>query len=530
MLGLELVVVLCVTVLVCQVAGERLRVAPPILLLVAGALIGFVPALREVHLPPEAMLLLFLPALLYWESLTTSLRGIRQDLRGIVLMSTALVVLTAWAVAAVAHALGLPWGPAWVLGAAVAPTDATTVGVLARMLPRRAVTLLRAESLINDGTALVVYGLAVGITVGEEHLSGPRVGWLFLLAYIGGAAAGAVTAWLGIQVRRHLDDPLLGNVAMILTPFTAFLLAELIEASGVLAVVAAGLIMSQAGPRVVGAATRYQAQTFWSLATFLLNGVLFVLVGVEAQSAVRDLTSDDLTHAVITVMAVSGVLVAVRFAFQFAAAYLIRLLDRRPQQRLRRVGQRARVLGAVAGFRGAVSLAVALSVPETLDSGAPFPDRDVIVFVTSGVIMVTLVVQGLMLPHVARWARLPHDTSVEEERRLAETTAVEAALEALPEVAADLGTDPDVVDWTRREYETYARVVRAGDTDDDDDPAVVLRHMEDYTALRLALLARKRAAVVSLRDMSRIDDTVLRQVQALLDIEEVRLSGAELHE
>ncbi|WP_329344017.1 Na+/H+ antiporter [Streptomyces sp. NBC_01352] len=525
MLGLELVVVLCATVLVCQVAGDRLRIAPPVLLLAAGALLGFVPALREVHLPPEAMLLLFLPALLYWESLTTSLRGIRQDLRGIMLMSTALVILTAWAVAAVAHALGLPWGPAWVLGAAVAPTDATTVGVLARILPRRSITLLRAESLINDGTALVVYGLAVGITVGEEHFSVPHVGWLFLLAYVGGAAAGAVTAWLGIQLRRRLDDPLLGNVVSIGTPFTAFLLAEEIEASGVLAVVVAGLIMSQVGPRLIGAATRRQGQAFWSLSTFLLNASLFVLVGLEAQSAVRELTSDDLTHALITVGVVSVVLVAVRFTFQFAAVYLIRLLDRRPQQRLRRMSHRARVVGGVTGFRGAVSLAVALSVPETLDSGAPFPDRDVIVFVTSGVIMLTLVVQGLLLPRVVRWARLPRDTSAEEERSLAETTAAEEALKALPEVAAGLGTAPEVADWTRHEYETHLRVVRA---DDDAEDAVVLRHKEDYTALSLALLDRKRATVVRLRDENHIDDTVLRQVQAYLDIEEVRLSGAEL--
>lgn len=218
MLALELVVVLGVAVLVGNAVGQRFRIAPPVLLLVVGALLGFVPALREAHLPPEVVLLLFLPVLLYWESLTTSLREIRSNLRGIVLLSTTLVIGTAGAVAAVAHALGLGWGPAWVLGAAVAPTDATAVGVLAKALPRRNVTLLRAESLVNDGTALVIYGLAVGITVGEEHLSALHVGGLFLLAYGGGAAAGVVTAWFGIRVRRVFDDPLLGNVATILTP------------------------------------------------------------------------------------------------------------------------------------------------------------------------------------------------------------------------------------------------------------------------------------------------------------------------
>ncbi|MFD4600693.1 Na+/H+ antiporter [Streptomyces sp. NPDC058464] len=525
MLGLELIVVLGVAILLCTVAGHHLRVAPPVLLLCVGVLLGFAPALREVHLPPEAMLLLFLPALLYWESLTTSLREIRRDLRGIVLVSTVLVIVTAWAVAAVMHALGLPWGPAWVLGAAVAPTDATAVEVVARLLPRRNLTLLRAESLVNDGTALVVYGLAVGVTVGSEHFSVPRVGGLFLLSYAGGIAAGALTAWLATLVRRHLDQPVLATTAVVLVPFVAFLLAEEIRASGVLAVVACGLIMSQVGPRVGRPDARLMAQEFWTVATFLLNGVLFVLVGLQVQSAVRGLTSSDLRHALIAVAAVSVVLVVVRYAFTFLAVRVIRLLDRRPQQRLRRMNERARVVGALSGFRGAVSLAVALSVPTALDSGEPFPGRDVIVFVTAGVIVVTLVVQGLLLPRVVRWARLPRDNSVEAERVLAGTTATEAALKVLPQVAAELGTDPDVVERLRNEYETHLRAVRTHGNGTDDDPD--LRHNRQYHALRLALLAHKRAAVVRLRDERDIDDTVLRQVQRRLDIEEVRLTQRE---
>ncbi|MER7793319.1 Na+/H+ antiporter [Streptomyces sp. NPDC097640] len=524
MLGLELVVVLGLALLLGEGIGQRLRVAPPILLLVIGVLMGFVPALREVHLPPEVILLLFLPALLYWESLNTSLREIRRDLRGIVLLSTTLVIATAGTIAAVAHALGADWGPAWVLGAAVAPTDATAVGVLAKTLPRRNITLLRAESLINDGTALVIYGLAVGITVGEEHFSLPHVSWLFLASYIGGALAGALVAWIAIQARRIFENPLLGNVAAIITPFAAFLLAELIHASGVLAVVVAGLIISQAAPRMVQAVTRQQGEEFWSLSTFVINGSLFVLVGLEAQSAARSLHGAALTDALIAVGAVTAVVIGVRFAFLFTVPYLVRLLDRRPQQRLRRVNNRARVVSAVAGFRGAVSLAVALAVPTVLDSGAPFPERDTIVFVTSGVIVSTLVVQGLLLPAIVRWARLPPDSSVQEERFLAETTATEEALKALPQITTALGTDPAVAERTRQEYETHLQVLRASGGEADDD---VLRHDQHYTALRLELLARKRATVVRLRDQGRIDDTVLRQVQRRLDIEEVRLSRSQ---
>lgn len=525
MLGLEVVVVLGLILLFGYTAAQRLRIAPPIVLLVLGLLLGFIPVLREVFLPPEVVLLIFLPVLLYWESLTTSLREIRHNLRPIILMSTALVVLTAGAVAATAHALGLGWGPAWVLGAAVAPTDATAVGAMARMLPRRTVTLLRAESLVNDGTALVVYGLAVGITVGEEHLSPAHVAWLTLLSYGGGALIGTVVAWLGIQLRKRLADPLLENTAIITIPFAAYLLAEAVEASGVLAVVVAGLIMSQAGPRVGQAAGRRQTEAFWSLATFLINGALFVLVGLEAQSVARALSGTNLATAAIITAAFTGVVVTVRFAFLFTSPYLIRLLDRRPQQRERRVGARTRVVSALTGFRGAISLALALSVPADLASGAPFPDRDTIVFVTTGVILITLVLQGTALPGVVRWARMPTDTALADEHHLAQTQASEQVLAALTDLAAELGTDADITDRVRHEFEQHLALLhaRAKDTDDTTEPDPALHRAEQYTALRLAAIAHKRNTVIELRDAHRIDDTVLRQIQAALDIEEVRL-------
>src|SRR6478752_5856262 len=227
-----MVVVLGVALVACGAFARRYPIAPAILLVLVGVLIGFSPRLRQAQLPPEVVLLLFLPALLYWESLTTSLREIRNNLRVVVLTSTALVFATAAAVAATAHWLGLEWGPAWVLGAALAPTDATAVGVLARELPRPTVTVLRAESLINDGTALVLYGLAVGVTVGEEHLTGWHVTWLLVLAYGGGVLAGALIGLVSWQVRRRMDDPMLEAIAMLVTPFAAFLLADIVHGRG----------------------------------------------------------------------------------------------------------------------------------------------------------------------------------------------------------------------------------------------------------------------------------------------------------
>lgn len=286
-----------------------------------------------------------------------------------------------------------------------------------------------------------------------------------------------------------------------------------------LAVVVSGLIMSQAAPRVVRAEMRMQARAFWTVATFLLNAALFVLVGLELQSAVRGLTSTALSRALVMVAVVTAVVVAARLVFLFTVPYLVRLLDRRLG--LRQGDHRPRLVSAFAGFRGAVSLAAALAVPHQLASGEPFPNRDMIVFVTGGVIVLTLL-QGLVLPGVVRWARLPRDTAVENERHLAETRATEEALHAMPQLAAGLGTDPDVVDRLSREFDKRLQLLRAHGDGTADHPAV--RHDEHYTALYRALIAHKRATVVRLRDERHIDDTVLRHVQAALDLEEVRLS------
>ncbi|UKA60438.1 Na+/H+ antiporter [Arthrobacter sp. FW306-2-2C-D06B] len=523
MLALEVMVILTAAVLLCTVVARRLGVAPPVLFLVGGALLALFPALRDVHLPPETVLLLFLPALLYWESLTTSLREIRSNLRGILLMSTLLVAATAGAVAAAAHLLGLPWGPAWILGAAVAPTDATAVGTLTRSLPRRNVTLLRAESLINDGTALVLYSIAVAVTVGEVKVDAAYITWSFLLSYVGGAATGALIACFAVFVIRHLNDALLQNIAQILTPLAAFLVAELIHASGVLAVVVAGLVVSRLGPRVGRAEGRQQTEAFWTLSTFLLNASLFVLVGLELPSAVRGLAGPDLWIGLAAVGIVSVIVSGVRFAFLFIVTYAIRLFDRRPEQKLRRVSHRERVISGLSGFRGAVSLAAALAVPETVASGDPLADRDMIIFVTAGVIVITLVLPGLLLPAVVRWANLPPDESVEQERSLAETRSLETALEVLPVLAAGLGADAYVTDRVRLEYETRLRIAKADATEP--DGGITLEKHEQATALRLALLNSKRATILQLRDTGEIDDIVLRAIQQALDLEEVHLTG-----
>lgn len=534
MLGLELLVGLGIAILACSLAAPRLRIGAPLLLLGWGVLLGFVPAFREVELPSEVVLLLFLPALLYWESLTTSLREIRTHQRRIILLSTVLVVLTAAGVAAAAHALGVPWGPAWVLGAAVAPTDATAVTALAKILPHRSVTLLRAESLINDGTALVVYGVAVGIVAGDRNYTPPVVSGLLLLSYAGGIAAGILVAWAGIRLRKRVYDALLNTTISFLTPFTAFLLAEEFGGSGVLAVVVCGLIMSQAGPRINSALARRQTRAFWSFSTFLLNGALFALIGIELHAVVRILSSGQIAFGIFMVAVVSAVILAIRFAFLFLTNLRMPLRSSAANRKLRQLSSHSWAVSGVAGFRGAVSLAAALGVPVLTTAGNPFPNRGLIIFVTAGVIVVTLTVQGPLLPLVARWARLPQDTAMENERRLAELRTTEDGLLAIPRLAAQLGTDQDIVNRVTREHRHHLDVLRAtaGGTEPEEaeeSPAALRKHQQD-TELRLALLGRKRTVLLQLRDDKVIDDRVLRLLEVRLDIEELRLTRPDVEE
>lgn len=547
--GLEITVLLGSTVLVGAVLAPRVRVAAPLLLLVAGLLLGFVPELRGIQLPPETMLLLFLPVMLFWESLTTSLRAIKRDLRGIALMSTLLVVATAFGVAAIAHLFGLPWQAGLILGAAVAPPDATAVAALGRTLPRYNFTLLKAESLTNDGTALVVYAIAVGVAVGGSFTPMQITG-MVLLSYGGGIAVGAVIGAVSCLIMNRLRDPMTINIALLLTPFTAYLVAELIGASGVLAVVTAGLIVTYFSQQTSTAASRRQAEWMWPLGTFLLNGTLFVLIGLEVQAVIRQIDPGELGRLLLVTVAVWVALVVVRFVFETVSVMLIRLIDRRPSQRARRMSHRARVVSAFAGFRGAVSLTIALSVPLVTDAGVPLAGRDEIVFVTAGVIVLTLLVQGPLLPPIVRWARLPDDETESEELRLAECSITQAAVAAVDTLANQHGISDEVRQRLTRDYTKQIELltvepdpVRAADragagTDRafadprraDDASTLIgspLARHDEYVRLRLAILEQQRQVLNQLRREGTVDDVVARRIHTLLDVEELRLTGVE---
>ncbi|MEU6078646.1 Na+/H+ antiporter [Micromonospora sp. NPDC047074] len=525
--GLELVVVLGVTVLVGTTLGGRYSVAPPVLLITMGALLALLPPLSHVVLPPEVVLLLFLPAILYKESITTSLREIRTNFLAIALLAVGLVVATMVVVSLVVQRFGVDPAAAWVLGAVLAPTDAAAVAGLAKRMPRRILTTLHAESLINDGTALVLFSVGVGLIVGGTEPGVLGLTERFVAVSAGGVAAGLLVGGAVILIRRRLDDPLREGALSVLTPFVAFLLAELVHASGVLAVVVAGLLLTYAAPRVIRARSRVLAFGFWDLATFLINGGLFVLLGLQIPRALRDVTSLSVARALVIAVVVTGVVVLTRMVWIHLAAFAFLLVDRRAAQQDERVNWRVRTAMGWAGFRGAVSLAAALAVPVATSTGDRVHDRDLIIFATAVVILLTMLVQGTTLPAVVNWAGLVGDSRRLDEVRLARVRATEAALAALPEVADRLGAAPGAVDRIRTDYQRHLDDARSTDPDRSADQE---QDRDLDRRLRLAVLEHKRREITRLRDTKEIDDIVLREVQAALDIEEIRLLGPELNE
>lgn len=583
--GLEVTVLLGLTILVGTLIAPRVRLALPLVLVIFGLLLGFVPQLREVQLPPETVLLLFLPVMLFWESLTTSLRSIRRDFRYILPMSTVLVVASAFAVAGIGVLFGMPWEIALILGAAVAPPDATAVAALGRLLPRRMFMKLKAESLTNDGTALVLYAIAVSLALGGQ-ITPLSVTLDVLISYVGGIAAGVVIAALGYLLLRRTSSTIVINVTLLLIPFTAFLAAEMVHASGVLAVVVAGLIVAYVSPRVTTASSRRQADAAWPFGVFLLNGALFVLIGLEVQYVAHEISAAAIGRLVLITLAVWATLLVVRYVFQLLNVVFQRQSGPRPAPG---ATARARAVSTVAGMRGAVSLAIALSVPTSITQGGAINGRDEIVFVTAGVILLSLLVQGPLLPAIVRWARFPVDHAEDEEYELAERAISGAALAALDDLAAEHGVGQEVLDRVRSEgyqmlefanarslareqalVDAEADVLdemlgepdplSAGTADVGGDPAPgggvsqvvegeatdgtvlqiiatsadvdlaqrspLVRH-EEHTRLKLALLDRKREVLLGLRGAGTIDDIVVRRISARLDLEQVRLQGIE---
>jgi CPA1 family monovalent cation:H+ antiporter len=517
-----LIVSLLVAVAGLSALAHRLGVPYPIVLVVGGALFGFVPGMPRVHLDPNVVLLVFLPPLLYGSAVFANLRDLRANLRTITLNSVGLVLLTMAATAAVAHALiGLPWAAAFALGAIVSPTDPLAGGLIMRRLgvPRRLVSGIEGEGLFNDATALVAFRVAVAATVSGTFSLGHAT-LSFFAGAAGGIAIGLAVGWVLAELRRRTTDPEVSMTLSLLTGYAAFVPANAIGASGVLAVVTAGLFFGVRGPRIISPRTRLQAGQFWALLNFLVNAALFVLIGLQLRFVVQGLDRPASTLAAYA-LAVSAVVVASRLLWLFTVPYVIRALDRRPSQRARRVGWRLRMIAAWSGMRGAVSLAAALALPFETHARTPFPDRNLIIFLTFAVILATLVVQGLSLPLLIRGLGIADDDGDAQEELRARLTATKAALAQIDALREEDWTREDTLDRMRALYEYRKRrfAARAGKIEDDgyEDRSFT------YQRIAQTVLSAQRDALVDLRDDGTISNDVMNRVIRELDLEESRL-------
>jgi CPA1 family monovalent cation:H+ antiporter len=548
MAGLELVLVLLVAAAALQVVARRWHLPHPVLLVLGGALLAISPGLPHVSLDPEIVFVVFVPPLLYWTAYTTSLRDVRREFWPIMRLGVLLVLVTIVASAGAAHALtpAFTWPAAFVLGAIVSPPDPVAATAVMRPLgaPSRLVSILEGEGLVNDATALVAYRVAVAAAV-TGHFSPVHAGLGILAAGIGGVAIGLVVGWAVTSVRGYLRHlPIVSNTVSLLTPFAAYLPADRLGASGVLAVVAVGLRVARRGPRLLPAATRVQAEAMWTMIAFLLESLIFILIGLDLPFALRALRRHSLEQLLWYGLAISAVLVGVRLLWVFPSAYLPRLLTRLT----RADGTRSRPLPSwrwvlfvgLAGVRGGDSLVIALALPRTTAAHAAFPARDLIVFVTFAVIFVTLVVQGLSLRPLIHVLRLRDDGQADAEEAHARRVVSEAALRRLDELAhADAAPDPSTVREIRRRHEQNLRrwsardLAHHGAHDDehralaDTDGAGVERDSERARALRLEALAAERRALVDLRDRGVIGDDVLRRIQRDLDLETMLIEAAD---
>jgi len=520
------------------VAGlsRRLKVSAPILLVLVGLAVSFVPGIPEYELDPELVLVFFLPPLLYSAALESSYVGFRANLRPIGLLSVGLVVATTVVVGYAVHwTTGLPLAVAFVLGAIVAPPDAVAATAVGRTLglPRRLLTILGGESLVNDGTALTAYrvGLAAVVGGGVSLLSGVGA---FVVAMLGGIAVGLVLAPAFHWLRQRLVNPVQENVLSIVTPFIAYLVAEELHygelhgALGVLSVVVVGLYLGHRESQTSFAA-RLQARAVWKMVDLLLESVVFALIGLQLRTVLEALREgggySPATLAWYSFVTV-GVVIAVRFLWVFPATYLPRRISARIREREPEPPWTYPTVVSWAGMRGVVSLAAAFAIPEVLEDGRPFPGRDLVLYLTFCVVLGTLVLQGLTLPWLIRRLGVVGQESYGDNLAEADAQhrAIRAAIERLDALIAE--EDPEPPHGVEERLRAWAEARQLGAWErlgGGAGPGARETPMAAFRRLRREMLVRERDVFVEMRDSGRIDDEVLRRVMYELDLEEAML-------
>jgi monovalent cation/hydrogen antiporter len=514
---------LLVSAAVLLLLADPLRIPYPILLVLGGLVLGFGPGVPNVELPPEVVLVGILPPLLYTAAFNTGLRELKQNLRPISLLAFGLVVATTVFVAAAAHSMiHLSWAAAFILGAVVSPTDPLAASSIGRRLgvPRRPLAIIEGESLVNDGTALVLFKFAVAAAV-TGAFSLAHASATFVWTVVGGIGIGLAIGYLIRLVRRRIDNPPLEVTIAFLTGYFAFLPASAAGASGVLAVVTAGVYLGWHTPELTTVETRLQGQAFWAILSFLLNALLFGLVGLQLRPILDRLSGHSTRELIQYAVIVSAVVIATRVVWVIPLTYLPRLLSRRIRERDPYPPWQQPAFVCWTGMRGAVTLAAALSIPLTTRAHTPLPDRDLIVYLAFCVVLATLVVQGLSLPGVIRLLGLEDDGLDFKEESKARIHAADAAIARLDELLEEGSVREDTAERLRGAYQ-FRRNRFTARFDTNDDGAIEERS-QSYQRVRRQLLEAERTAVVELRNEGRISEEVMHRVQRDLDLEDSRL-------
>ncbi len=500
------------------ILAQRLNLPSSILLVLAGLVLGFVPGLPRIALDPNLILLLFLPLLLYSSAWSTSWRDFRANLRPISLLAIGLVLITTIVIALVVHIVtGLSLPASFVFGAIISPTDAIAATAIAQRLgvPRRIVTVVEGESLVNDATGLVAYRFAVVAVVAGTFLLA-EVSIQFVIVSLGGIAIGLLVGIVAAWVHHHLDDPSTEMVITLLTPFAAYLPAEALNVSAVLAVVTAGLYLTWRSTNLFSPNTRLQITSAWNIVIFLLNNFVFILIGLQLPSILSALANTSPVVLLWYAFIVSFAVILVRILWVFPATYLPRWLNPQLRHNDPFPGWRNVVVVSWTGMRGVVSLAAALALPTITSHGVPFPGRDLIIFLTFAVILATLVIQGLSLPALIHILRLSDDGERTRETRLAREMAARAAIERIDELNPENPELQDGMNDLRGHYQHRLQLLNQGLSEDKKTNFITYQH------IRREALGAERKAIIQLRNRGEINDEVLHTIEHEIDLEEQR--------
>ncbi len=522
MLGETDLILICLIVVgLLAIAARKIQIPYPILLILGGISLAFIPGLPEVHLDPQLVFDLFLPPLIYPAAVFISWRDFRMNLRPILFLATGLVLATMTATALLFHyLLGLPLAVGFVFGALISPPDAVAALSVTQHLrvPRRIIVILEGESLVNDATSFISFRFAVAaVMTGTFSLA--QASMQFVLVAAGGVCVGLSVGWLATQVQKRLDDPPVQTMFSLLTPYVAYFAGEKLHVSGILAVVIAGIYYGWRAPRILTGRMRLLALPVWEMVLFVLNGVLFMLIGLELPQVIRSLSTGSTLHLLKLAILVMLVITLVRFVWLFGASLLPRLLKRKGRRPIAEPWQQT-ALVAWTGMRGADSLAGALAIPLALPNGQPFPGRDLVLFLTFCVIFGTLLLQGLTIAPLVRWLGIEDDHVTENEERLARLKANEAALTHLQTAESQNQASPQVVERLRAEYRDRIRQLHSHTAREESAGRLF---SPDYEELARAALRKERETVIQMRNDEAISDQALRRIQRDIDLAEARL-------